>query len=276
MGKWGYDRSSMLVVEAGNETRFRKSKPALKNKIFSSITFILLYLVFNIVSFAQAIETPSAETIISKIKANQSLISDMQADTKTVITSNIAMPGTVSKGPQTLVQTGHIWTKGQDKSRVEITSPNKQTTITNGTIMTIIMPETGKRVTQDLSKMKQGMDAAKALDYFNLTVIEAGTKEYIISGKPKEANQFLGKMDFFIDGTKNVPVRIAMYTSKGALMSLTELDYQPVEVSSSETAYVPLKIKSVVTSSMGSVNSEMEYTNIKVNQGLKDELFDAN
>jgi outer membrane lipoprotein-sorting protein len=228
----------------------------------------------------------SPEALITKLKEAQSLVKDLQADTKTVITSNISIPGAPSKGTQTVTQTGHIWQKGADKSKVEITSPMKQITITNGSMMTMIDPNTGQKTTQDLSKVQgagstgQGMDATKALDYFNLTVStnEAGTGEakvYVISGTPKEANQFLGRIDFFIDAEKYIPIRISIYTPKGALMSLSEMEYEPVEVSSAETVYVPKKIKSVVTMQMGSINTEMDYENIKVNQGIKDSVFEA-
>jgi outer membrane lipoprotein-sorting protein len=82
-------------------------------------------------------------------------------------------------------------------------------------------------------------------------------------------------MDFFIDAEKYIPLRIAMYTPKGALMSLSEIEYEPVAVSSAETAYVPKKIKSIVTMQMGSVNTEMVYENIKVNKGISDSVFEA-
>lgn len=227
----------------------------------------------------------SATDLIAKMKSQQALIQDLQADTTTTITSNISIPGAPSKGPQTMTQTGHIWQKGKDKSKVEITSPMKQVTITNGSMMTIISPDSGQKVTQDLSKMQgagkgQGIDQTKALDYFNLSVTktEGATGEsdiYVISGTPKTSNQFLGRMDFFIDAEKYIPLRIAMYTPKGALMSLSEIKYEPVAVSSTETAYVPQKITSLVTMSMGSVNTEMVYENIAVNQGIDDSVFVA-
>lgn len=227
----------------------------------------------------------SATDLIAKMKTQQDLVKDLQADTKTTITSNISIPGAPSKGPQTMVQTGHIWQKGRDKSKVEITSPMKQVTITNGSMMTIISPDSGQKVTQDLSKMQGagkggGMDATKALDYFNLSVTktEGVTGEsgiYVISGAPKESNQFLGRMDFFIDAEKYIPLRIAMYTPKGALMSLSEIEYEPVAISSTETVYVAKKIKSLVTMQMGSVNTEMVYEDIKVNKGISDSVFEA-
>jgi outer membrane lipoprotein-sorting protein len=252
-------------------------------KFIKKVVVLLIVILIPSVVYAADI---SAEALIAKLKETQSLVKDLQADTKTVITSNISIPGAPSKGPQTVTQTGHIWQKGSNKSKVVITSPMKQITITNGSMMTMISPDTGQKVTQDLSKVQgaggkgQGMDATKALDYFNLTVRknEGGTGEaeaYVISGTPKEANQFLGRMDFFIDAEKYIPIRIAMYTPKGALMSLSEMEYEPVVISSAETVYVPKKIKSVVTMQMGSINTEMEYENIKVNQGIKESVFEA-
>lgn len=242
---------------------------------------VMIIFSLSIVSVSFAQEAPSAEAIIARIKAAQSTVKDLSADTKTIITSNITLPGTENKGPQTVTQTGHIWTKGQDLSKTEITSPMHQITITNGSLMTIISPDTGRKFTQDLSKMQgagmkgQTLNAANALDYFNLTVDKAGTEEFVISGIPKEKNQFLGRMAFIIDAARDVAVRVVMYNPQGALISISEIEYQAMEVSTGEVAYVPRKIKSTVTMSMGSVNSEMEYSNIKINQGLKDEIFEV-
>ena len=256
--------------------------------------FFVIFCLLATGSFSAATDV-TAQDLLARIKDAQALVQDLQADTRTIVTSNITMPGQQSNGPQTMVQTGHMWQKGTDKSKTEIDSPTKQITITNGTQMTIISPDSGQKVTQDLSKMPGaggktgGMDATKALDYFNLTVTQSGTDEYVLSGTPKQANQFLGRMDFFIDGARNVPVRIAMYTPSGVLMSLSEMEYIAVDLSSSEgnsnsssyearqgvVGWVPSKVKSVVTMSMGSVNSEMDYSNIQVNQGIDDKVFEA-
>jgi outer membrane lipoprotein-sorting protein len=252
------------------------------NKFISTLFFVFFLASVSLASTSEV--TP--QDLIARLKAAQAQIADMQADTTTTVTSNIQIPGQTSKGPQTMVQTGHIWQKGTDKSKTEIDSPTKQITITNGTQMTIISPDTGQKVTQDMSKGlgagAKGLDQTKALDYFNLTVTQSGTDEYVLSGSPKTANQFLGRMDFFIDGTRNVPVRIAMYTPQGSLMSLSEMEYTQVEVysaqgggvSSGESVWVPSKIKSVVTMSMGSINSDMDYSNVKVNEGIQDSVFE--
>lgn len=244
------------------------------------LLLILIIMLFSTLSCSVFAADITVSDLLARMKTQQALITDMQADTKTTITSNLSMPGQPSNGPQTMTQTGHIWTKGKDKSKTEIISPTKQTTITNGNIMTVIDPASGRKLTQDMSKLPgaggKSMDPEKALDYFDLSVTESGSTEYVLTGTPKQANQFLGRMDFFIDGARNIPVRIAMYAPKGALMSLSEMEYEPVQVSSSETAYVATKIKSIVTMQMGSVNSEMEYEDVKVNQGIEDKEFEAN
>jgi outer membrane lipoprotein-sorting protein len=273
----------ILVNLTGIFLCFKYASPLHKDSALSFpklfILLILTILLFSTVSYS-ATSDITASDLLARMKAQQALITDMQADTKTTITSNLSMPGQTSKGPQTMTQTGHIWTKGKDRSKTEITSPMQQTTITNGNIMTIIDPSSGRKITQDMSKLPgaggKSMDPEKALDYFDLSVTESGSTEYVLSGTPKQANQFLGRMDFFIDGARNVPVRIAMYTPKGALMSLSEMEYEPIVITSTETAYVATKVKSIVTMQIGSVNSEMEYENIKVNEGIEDKEFEAN
>ena len=125
----------------------------------------------------------------------------MQADFKTTIISNISMPGMPSKGPQTMTQTGKLWQKGKDKSKTEIIFPVHQVTITNGNIVTTISPDNGQKITQDMSKLPgagekkgQGMDVENALNYFDLSVTQTGTDEYVLTGSPKTANQFLGRI----------------------------------------------------------------------------------
>ena len=96
-----------------------------------------------------------------------------------------------------------MWTKGKDKSKIEMLSPMKQTTITNGSKMATINADTGQKFIQDLSKIKgqapagQGrgqMDLDKAKEYFDLSLKKTKSGAYIISGQPKQNNKFLGKM----------------------------------------------------------------------------------
>src|SRR3989339_1116604 len=80
----------------------------------------------------------SLDNLITNLQGNQNKVRDMYTETVTTITSNMAMPGQQSKGSQKMVQKGKMWTKGQDKTKIEMLSPMKQVTITNGDQMATI------------------------------------------------------------------------------------------------------------------------------------------
>lgn len=249
------------------------------------IIFISLFLcsVFISSSFAANL---SLEQLLDKIQANQNKILDMYAETTTTITSNMVMPGSTKKGPQKMVQKGKMWTKG-DKSKIEMLSPTKQITINNGEKMAIINPQTGQKIVRERGQgfegsRDQGMDLDKAMEYFDLSVkkldasepgspaLPAGRLEtYVITGIPKKANKFLGKMEFYVDSTKWVPIKILMYSSNGKLMSRSEIEYQKIS-----GLWVPKANKSAVNTPAGKMDVEMGFENVKVNKGMGDEVFE--
>lgn len=188
--------------------------------------------------------------IIAKVQSNQSKIKDMYAETETTISSNLAIAG--SQPSQKMVQRGKIWTQGQDKTKIEMTSPTRQITINNG-------------------RGQGNMDLAKAKEYFNLTVRRTGDSgQYVISGLPKKANKFIGKMELYIDGAKWVPTKIVLYDNQGAPISQTEMEYTKVK-----EIWVPIKNKSIVSTPLGNMEVEQKYSNIKVNQGINDAEFEV-
>src|SRR3989338_11321714 len=209
----------------------------------------------------------SIEAVIANMQVNQAKINDMYAETTTTITSNMAIPGQESKGPQKMVQKAKMWTKGQDKSKIEMLSPMKQITITNGDMMATINQETGQKAIQDLKKLREKsgglgsggqMSLDKAKEFFDLSVrkLDASTPgtldTHIITGIPKKENKFLGKMEFYVDSEKWVPVKILMYDTKGKPMSQSEIQYQEISDLSTEDlskadVYVPVKNISNVT-----------------------------
>jgi len=219
----------------------------------------------------------SLDDVINKLQSKQKTIKDMYAETVTTINSTMAMPGQASKGPQQMVQKGKMWTKGEDKSKIEITSPMKQITITNGDKMAVINVDTGQKMVQDLKKLreKEGglggssgqMGLEKAKEYFNLSVRKSGA-DYVVTGVPKKANKFLGKMEFYVNSDKWVPVKIMMYDPKGKAMSQSEIEYAKVSDN-----WVPVKNMSKITTPMGKMDVEMEFNNIKVNKGISDGEF---
>ncbi|MGB9613144.1 MAG: LolA family protein [Candidatus Margulisiibacteriota bacterium] len=218
----------------------------------------------------------SLKEVVAKIQANQGKIKDMYAETTTTITSSMTIPGQKDKGPQKMVQKGKMWTKGKDKSKIEMLSPMRQTTVTNGDKVMMINPDTGQKIVQDLKKLREKsgmpdtsrqMDLEEAMKYFNLSVKREG-KDYVIVGEPKEENKILGKMEFYLDPEEWLPVKILMYDPKGKLMSQSEIQYQKIS-----DAYVPLKNISNITTPMGMMKVEMEFSKVKVNQGISDKEF---
>jgi outer membrane lipoprotein-sorting protein len=153
----------------------------------------------------------------------------------------------------------------------------RQITITNGDKMVIIDSETGQKMVQDLKKMREksglgtvtggqmGLDKAK--EYFDLSLAQKGG-DYVIAGVPKKENKFLGKMEFYVDGDKWVPIKIYMYDAKGKLMSQSTIEYQQVA-----GLYVPVKNISNISTPMGKMAVEMTFENIKVNEGIGDGEF---
>ncbi len=218
----------------------------------------------------------SLDDLINRIQGNQKRIKDMYAETTTIITSTMSMPGSEGKGPQKMTQKGKMWTKGEDKSKIEMISPMKQVTITNGDKMAIINSETGQKIVQDLKKLREksgmpesskAMSLDKAKEFFNLSTSKKGG-DYVITGVPKKENKFLGKMEFYVDTDKWVPVKILMYDARGKLMSQSDIEYQKIS-----DIWIPAKNKSVVNTPAGRMDIEMEFGNIKINRGISDREF---
>jgi len=216
------------------------------------------------------------EALMEKSQANQDRIKDLFVETETTMVSNMSLPGQASKGPQKMVQTGRMWTKGSDKAKIELLSPTKQTTIRNGEKMLIIYPETGQKMVQDLSKIKgqgagfkgqENMNLEKAMEYFDLSVKHVGDN-YIVTGIPKEENKFMSKMEFYLEAKSWLPTKILMYGANGKLLSQSMIEYETIS-----DVPVPVKNVSSVSTPMGTMNIEMVYKNVKVNQGIKDSVF---
>jgi len=238
-----------------------------------SCSFLAIFIASSLVSPLFAADL-TLEDLMNKAQANQAQIKDMYAETETTMISNMVIPGQASKGSQKMVQTGKMWTKGSDKSKIEMLSPTKQTTIRNGDKMAIINPETGQKMVQDLSKMKgpmanqnQDMSLEKAKEYFNLSLKKSGD-HYIVVGIPRDNNKFMSKMEFYIEAERWLATKILMYGGDGKPLSQSTIEYEKIS-----DVWVPVKNVSNVNTPMGKMNVEMVYKNVKVNQGIKDGVF---
>lgn len=217
------------------------------------------------------------EDVIKNIQSNQTKLKDVYMESTTTVTSNISMPGARSKGPQKMVQKAKMWSKGENKGRLETISPMKQTTITNGDKMVMINEETGQKVVQDLKKMRQkndlpeqqtnGVSLEKLKQYFNLSVRKQDNF-YVITGVPRQTNKLISKLEFYVDTDKWVPAKILMYNQKGALMSQSDIEYQKIS-----DIWVPVRNVSNMSTPGGEMKVVIEFSNIRVNKGIGDEEF---
>jgi len=228
-----------------------------------------------LVGIAQAADL-SVDDVLKNVQSNQKKIKDMYAETTTVITSNMTIPGSKDKGPQKMTQKGKMWTKGEDKSKVEIDEPIKQTTINNGDKMCIINETTGQKMVQDMKKLRKEkgipepskeLSIEKAKEFFDLSLRKQGN-DYILTGIPKKADRVLTKLEFIVATDKWVPVKVLMYGPQNKLVSQSTVDYQKIS-----DVWVPVKNKSSLTTPAGKMEMEMLFFNVKVNKGIGDGEF---
>lgn len=227
--------------------------------------FCLMLIVLFMASVSNAI---SLDDLINKLQSSQNKIKDMQADISTKMTTSM-------QGMPAMNQKGKIWIKG-NKNKMEISSPMKQVTITNGDKMAVVNPVTGQKQVTDLSKIPGGssqggsssmnFDEAKKKFDFTMKNVSGG---YQITGIPKEKNQFMGKIEVFVDSSKMVPTKIKMISPQGEVLSDTSIEYK--KVSGINVTY---KTISKVNLPKGKMTMEMTYSNIKVNSGISDSVFD--
>ena len=214
---------------------------------------------------------PAIEDLLGKIKSNQSQIKDMSADILTIMKS----------GGKQMEQKGKIWIKGDNKSRMESSTPVNTVTVVNGDKRLLINQDTGERLVQDMKKLREKTgemdfgnsptDQTKALEYFNLKLREETTasgKNYIIEGTPKKPNIMLGKVVFEIEGARNLPVKISIYNPKGALVSSSTIEYQKIK-----NIWVIKGNTAMVKTPQGSMNLVMRFNNVKINDGISDDQF---
>ncbi|OGC04802.1 hypothetical protein A2276_02425 [candidate division WOR-1 bacterium RIFOXYA12_FULL_43_27] len=224
-----------------------------------------------IVLFAATIsQAVTIDELFAKLKDNQGKIKDMQADVTTKMVSN-------AKGMKEMTQKGHIWTKGKDKSKMEITSPQKQISITNGTKVAMIMPDTGQKYVQDLSKTPEGqkqesgqMDFEKAKEKFNFSVKDV-SRGFLIIGFPKGNNKLMGKMEVFVNSSKLVPEEIRVFGANNKKISDTRIEYKEIK-----GILVASRSFSMVSMPNGEMKIDMVYDNIKINENIPDSVFDVN
>ncbi|OGC24101.1 hypothetical protein A3J90_02530 [candidate division WOR-1 bacterium RIFOXYC2_FULL_37_10] len=227
------------------------------------VFFVSLFLFLSASPFSFAADL-SIEDIASNLQVNQSKIKDMYCEMNTTIKQGTGTP---------MTQSAKMWTKGEDKSRMEMITPMKQTIIRNGNKSAII-DSNGQKTVSDVNASTKGnmggqskVDIEKFKETFDLKV-KATDDGYIIEGTPKEKTQFLGKMEIYVDGKNWVSTKILIYDSHDKVITQTQIDYK-------EISGVLVPVKSLTESKMMGMNMtiEVKFEDVKVNQGIEGGVF---
>ncbi|OGC15191.1 hypothetical protein A2246_06900 [candidate division WOR-1 bacterium RIFOXYA2_FULL_37_7] len=172
-----------------------------------------------------------------------------------------------------MTQSAKMWTKGEDKSRMEMLTPVKQTVIRNGDKF-VTIDTRGQKTVNDIkdasmrnASRNSNIDIEKFKETFDLKV-KATDDGYIIEGTPKEKTQFLGKMEIYVDGKNWVSTKILIYDSHDKVITQTQIDYK-------EISGVLVPVKSLTESKMMGMNMtiEVKFEDVKVNQGIEGGVF---
>ena len=228
------------------------------------VCFSYLFLLLFVSSFSFASDL-FLEDLVSNLKANQDKIKDMYCEMNTTIRQGTGSP---------MTQSAKMWTKGEDKSRMEMESPVKQTVIRNGDKSAII-DSSGHKTVNDVNNSTMGsMGSQSKIDIEKLKKafdpkVKATDDGYIIEGTPKEKNQFLGKMEIYIDSENWVSTKILIYDTHDKVITQTQIDYKEIS-----GAFVP--VKSLTESKTMGMNMtiDVKFENVKVNQGISDSKFE--
>ena len=283
------------------------TSPTIRFSSVIKLTLICVICVINNLTYAAV---PSATDLTAKINENNAKVLDLQATMITTIKSSM-LGGQPITQRATFYKKGND--KSRVEMIIASSPPlggfrglnsgtQKQTTITNGDESWMIggdgqvikSADSGLRIAD---RKTAQTDPTAYLKYFELTVDEVSSPPlggfrgpsdnqttYLITGTPKAGtdlanNQYFGSIKMYIDKTRFVPVQMQIYKQDGSLLMSTTMTYQQIKdvwVNDKSTSQIIIAMPSS-GGTFGSQNQTMdmtvEYKGLKVNEGLKDELF---
>jgi outer membrane lipoprotein-sorting protein len=209
---------------------------------------------------AVSVHATDAETVIQKITAQRALVKDWSA---------LYSHHTTGFGQET-VEMGRITVKG-DHIRKDIQRPIRRTRVQTSMLVTEKDEVTGELTTTDLSQKSGMMGLPKmtpeeALQQVSFQVVSENETEIVLAGALESI-----RMQMTVDATRFVPVKMTLTLPGGAEMVMTQT-YE-------EVSEIPVLTGSETTMSMmmGSRRETMGvrllYRNVKVNQGVNDDVF---
>jgi outer membrane lipoprotein-sorting protein len=239
----------------------------MKLKFLFVIAFALLFLAG--ISLA-AEETDKVDELLQKVRYNQSLIQDFRADM-------LVKTAPSKKAEQKIIKRGTVLVQG-DKFRVKINFPKAQEILSRGDTTYVISPTEGLFLKLDTSLFESfsrlPLITQFPLDpYLYLKHLEFAYKgleegRHILIGVPRQKIAGIRRINYYIDARYSLPVRIAIYSEEDVLILVSEVEYKFVN-----GIWVPHNIKSLMTHPSEVQQLEIEYQDIKLNQGISREVF---
>ncbi len=257
----------------------------------------LIFITLLIVSVL--VYADEVDDVIAALQNNIDKVQDMQCDVEMSIDMG-------DMGTQR--QTMKMWSKGRDKMRMEMNAPavpmspstmsrgpssGKMTMIMNGDKMIMDTPEgkktlsagssasplspgqaasPGMNLQQDfgefLKKNKVSIVSGKKSFIKNLLSRGETPKEVVLEVIPEDKDPMIQKMEMTVDMERAVITKQKMFSNYGT----TKMD---MEYENIKGAWVIKRINMTIPTPIGKTGKmTIEYENLKVNQGIGDDMFE--
>jgi len=240
------------------------------------VLLVGLVLLVQSVSIVQSNGT-TVENVIARLEFNQNKIKDMSAEVKMDITV---------AGKKTM-QEMNLWSK-DEKMKIEMVNTDRPMTVIMDT-QKMSIKQAGKepqvidmkKVTEEKGKTVKGkvqnsitppgMDLQKGMGEFlrksDVSIMKEEGNKITLSVIPEESNPLMQKLDMVIDIEKGVITQQKMYSNMG--VSFCKMEYEK-----KDNVWVLKKF--TMTSNLGQMGTstvKAEYKNVKINEGIDDEVF---
>ncbi len=250
----------------------------LRNKKKGGIMKKILFIFTILFSFSLFSSTKSINDITKILQKNADKVKDMSCEV--VMTMDLGKEGTRT-------QTMKMWMKGKDKIKMltafrqPLTAEGKKNVvIINGDKMMMETPQGKQVINRTTSESLQptgnkatppGVNLQKnAAEFFkenNAKIISQGRNKAVIEIIPKDKNPMTQKIEMVIDTKRGLITQQRMYSNYGT--TKMKMKYKKIG-----DAWILSSIQMTVPTPMGKVGRmKIEYKNIKVNQGISDNMF---
>ncbi|MFH1441800.1 MAG: hypothetical protein ABIH18_07180 [Candidatus Omnitrophota bacterium] len=241
---------------------------------------------------------PTTEEILHKLSDNHAKVYDFSAD----MLLNVTLNGEALDKPQYCryyfkapQKTPEHKSESKEKTETyENSSRGAKTNIIiiDGKNMSLINPQNEQVQTIDIleeseisssqiNQMDIYYDTANFLAGHTVVKNTAKTdfdkKLICLEARPNEKNKFYTKLELIIDYNKGILTKNTLYNKDTEDSTAVEQWVQTIETTESQQmpngAWLPIKMTKIPNLSSGKMESKLEYSNLSINTGLKDEDF---